>query len=108
MLFYGTHSSFYFKHGRHMEEVTIIESYAGMRQCDPLGGLLFILAHYQIFLETIMWAPICIFPSLADDIHIVGPMNEIICALSFIFAIALFWKSMFLKLGGGHTCFSHA
>ncbi len=91
-----------------MEEVTIIESYAGTRQGDPLRGLLFVLAHYQIFLETIMWAPICIFPSLADDIHIVGPMNEIICALGFIFAIALFWKSMFLKLRGAHICFSHA
>jgi hypothetical protein len=25
-----------------------------------------------------MWAPNCVFPSLTDDTHIVGPMSEII------------------------------
>ncbi len=55
-----------------MEEVTIIESYLGMRQGDPLRGLLFTLAHYWTFLETIVWAPDYIFPSLVKDIHIVG------------------------------------
>ncbi len=60
-----------------MEGVTIIGSSLGMRQGDPLGGPLFVLAHYRTFLETIAQAPNYVFPSLADDIHIVGPMNEI-------------------------------
>jgi len=60
-----------------VEGVTIIGSSLGMRQGDPLGGLLFDLAHYQTFLKTIVWAPNYVYPSLMDDIHIVGPMNEI-------------------------------
>ncbi len=60
-----------------MEGVTIIESFSSMKQGDPLRGLLFALAHYQTLLETIVQAPNYIFPSLANDTHIVGPMNEI-------------------------------
>jgi len=29
-------------------------------------------------------------------------------ALSFVFFIDLFWKNMFLRLMGPHTCFNHA
>jgi hypothetical protein len=49
-----------------------------MRQDDPLKGLLFALAHYQTLLKTIVRAPSCAFPSLADVIHIMGLLNEII------------------------------
>jgi hypothetical protein len=38
-LFYGVHSSFYYQHGRHVEGVTIIESFSGMKQGDPLKSL---------------------------------------------------------------------
>jgi hypothetical protein len=77
MLFYGAPSSFYFQHGRHVKGVTIIESFSSMRQDDPLGGLLFVLTRYRAFVKTIVWALMCVFPSLANDTHIVGPMNEI-------------------------------
>jgi hypothetical protein len=50
-----------------MEEVTVIESFLGMRQGDTLGGFLFVLAHYRTFLKTIEWTPNYVFPSLADD-----------------------------------------
>jgi len=60
-----------------VEKVTIIDSFLNTRQGDPLGGPLFLLAHYRAFLETITWAPNYIFPSLADDTHIVGPLSEI-------------------------------
>ncbi len=63
-----------------MEGVTIIESSLGMRQGDPLRRLLFVLAHYQTFLNTITWAPSYVFPSLTDDTHIMGPLSEITCA----------------------------
>ncbi len=84
MLFYGAYSSFYYHHRRRVERVTIIESPLGRRQCDPLGSHLFVLAHYQTFLETITHAPSYVFPSLMDDIHIVGPMNEITCAFDHL------------------------
>jgi hypothetical protein len=45
-LFYGDHYSLYYQHGWHVEGVTIIESSLGTRQRDPLGGILFPLAHY--------------------------------------------------------------
>ncbi len=60
-----------------MKGVTIIESYLGTRQGDPLRGPLFALAHYQNLLKSITWAPSYVFPSLVADTHIVGPMNEI-------------------------------
>jgi len=44
-----------------VEGVTIIESSLGMKQGDPLGGHLFILAHYGTLLQTIMQAPNCVF-----------------------------------------------
>ncbi len=78
-LFYGVHSFFYYQHGQHEPKgVTIIESSLGTRQGDPLKGPLFALAHYWTFLKTIAQAPSCVFPSLTNDKHIVGLMNEII------------------------------
>ncbi len=63
-----------------MVVVTIIELSLGTRQSDPLGCLLIILAHCQAFINTITWAFNYVFPSLMDDIHIMGPMSEIFCA----------------------------
>jgi hypothetical protein len=77
-LFYGVHSSLYYQHGWHVEGVTIIKSSSNMKHDDPLRGPLFVLAHNWTFLKTIMWALSCIFPSLVDNTHIVGLMNEII------------------------------
>jgi hypothetical protein len=46
-LFYGAHFSFYYQHGQHEPKgVTIIESFLGTREGDPLKGFLFSLAHY--------------------------------------------------------------
>jgi hypothetical protein len=67
-----------------MEGIIIIESSLGTRQGDPLRGLLFTLAHYWTFLKTIVWAPNCVFPSLTDDFHIVGPMSELSCAFDHL------------------------
>jgi hypothetical protein len=47
------------------------------KQGDLLGGRLFTLAHYRAFLGTIRQARNYVFPSLANDTHIVGSMNEI-------------------------------
>ncbi len=60
-----------------MEGVTIIKSFLGTKQGDPLKSLLFVLAHYRALLKTITHAPSCIFPPLVNNTHIVGPLNEI-------------------------------
>jgi hypothetical protein len=60
-----------------VEGVTIIESFSGVKRSDPLGGLLFALAHYRTLLETIVRTPSYVFSSLVDNTHIMGPMNEI-------------------------------
>jgi hypothetical protein len=44
-VFYAIHFSFYYQHGWHLEGVNIIESVLSMRQGDPLGGPLYVLAH---------------------------------------------------------------
>ncbi len=67
-----------------MEGVSIIESSLGTRHGDSLKNLLFILAHYQTLLKTIAWAPSYFFSSLTNDIHIMGPMNEIIRAFDHL------------------------
>ncbi len=51
---------------------------------DPLGGPLFVVAHYRTFLKIIMQAPKCVFPSLADDTHIVGTMSKVVLAFNHL------------------------
>ncbi len=75
-LFYCTHYFLYYQHGQHVEGVTIIESSLNMRQGDPLGGPLFTFAHYQAFLNTIVWASNSDFPILMDNTHIMEPLSE--------------------------------
>jgi hypothetical protein len=60
-----------------VERVITVESFLSTRQGDPLRGILFVLAHYQALLKTIAQAPKCIFLSLVNDNHIVGPMSEV-------------------------------
>ncbi len=52
-LFYSVHFFHYYQHGWPMEGVTIIESSLATRQGDLLGAPLFVLAQYQVVLETI-------------------------------------------------------
>jgi hypothetical protein len=84
MLFYGAPFFFFYQHGWHVEGVTIIESFSSMRLGDPLGGPLFVLAHYRAFLDTIVQASNCVYPSLVDDIHIMGPMSKITYAFDHL------------------------
>jgi len=45
----------------------------GIHQGDPLGGALFALAHLKALRSTTNHFPYCLFPSIANDIHIIGP-----------------------------------
>ncbi len=85
MLFYGFHFSFYYQHGQHEEGVTIIESSSGTRKGYFLWSNIFALAHYQALLKTIVQTFSYVFPSLVDDTHIVGPMNEIISVFDLLY-----------------------
>jgi len=49
----------------------------GTHQGDPWGGALFALAHFRALHSTINHFPFCLFPSIADDIHIIGPISII-------------------------------
>jgi hypothetical protein len=49
-----------------------------MKHGEPLGGPLFAMAHYWALLKTIVQAPNYVFPSLADNTHIMGLMSEVV------------------------------
>jgi hypothetical protein len=121
--FYGFHYSLYYQHGWHVKGVTIIESSSGTRQGDLLRSPLFALTHYGVFLKTIVQALGCVFPSLMDDTHIVGPMNEITHAFDHLSTQltlvglkvkmskcklwSLFRHKDFSRLHFGHRWFTH-
>ncbi len=79
-LFYGIHFFLHYQHEQHEEGVTIIKSSSSMKQGNLLKGFLFSLIHYGTFLKTITQAPNYVFPSLADDTHIMSFMNKIVPA----------------------------
>jgi hypothetical protein len=62
----------------HLFDVLISILWVKLQKNDPLGGFLFVLAHYRALLKTITQAPSCVFPSLANDTHMMGPMSKII------------------------------
>jgi hypothetical protein len=45
---------------------------------DPLGGMLFTLAHFCALRFTTTTHFTCVFPSLVDDTHIVGPILNVV------------------------------
>jgi hypothetical protein len=67
-----------------VERVVIIESFSGIMQGDSLKSFLFVLAHYWTFLEIIMQILGYIFPTLVNNILVVGPLNEIIHAFDHL------------------------
>jgi hypothetical protein len=52
--------------------VTIIPFTMGTHQDDPLGGTLFVLAHFRALHSTTNHFPSFLFPFIADDIHIIS------------------------------------
>jgi hypothetical protein len=45
----------------------------GTCQGDPLGRALFVLAHFRVLYSTTNHFPSCLFPSNANNTHIIGP-----------------------------------
>ncbi|KAL2608417.1 hypothetical protein R1flu_026990 [Riccia fluitans] len=75
--FYARRSPLYFSHCSHEDEVSLFSPESGTRQGDPLGSSLFALAHLRALRTVASEHPLCLFPSLADDIHIVGPPEDV-------------------------------
>jgi hypothetical protein len=65
----------FYSHCNREGNVTIIPSTMGTHQGDSLGGRLFVLTHFR----TLHSATNCffsfLFPSITDDIHIIGPFQ---------------------------------
>ncbi|KAL2610235.1 hypothetical protein R1flu_028808 [Riccia fluitans] len=78
--FYACRSSLYFSHCSREDEVSLFSSESSTRQGDPLGGALFALAHLCALRTVASKHPLCLFLSLANDTHIVGPLEVVVPA----------------------------
>ncbi|KAL2643240.1 hypothetical protein R1flu_010827 [Riccia fluitans] len=78
--FYARRSPLYFSHCSCEDEVSLLSSESGTCQGDPLGGALFALAHLHALRIVASKHSLCLFPSLADDTHIVGPFEAVVPA----------------------------
>jgi hypothetical protein len=67
---------FYNHHSRE-GDVIIIPSAIAIRQVDPWGGgvRLFVSAHFKALHSIASLFPSCLFPSIVDDIHSIGPLS---------------------------------
>ncbi len=87
--FYAFESPLFYSHHNHEGDVTIIPSAMGTHESDPLGGAtitlthqgdfsgktLFTLTHFKALCSTTHHFPSCLFPSIVDDTHIIGPLS---------------------------------
>jgi hypothetical protein len=71
--FYAFESPMFYSHCNHEGNVTIIPFVMGTHQGDPLGGALFALAHFKALHSIINHFFSCLFPSIVNDIHTIGP-----------------------------------
>ncbi len=82
--FYTFESPLFYNHHNRERDVIIIPSTMGIRQGDPLGGVLFALIHFRTLCFITNHFPSCLCPSITDDIHIISPpLNCIICLCAF-------------------------
>jgi hypothetical protein len=71
--FYAFEFVLFYNHYNHDGDVMVIPFAMGTCQGDPLGGALFVLFHLRALCSIISHFPFCLFPSIVDDIHIIGP-----------------------------------
>jgi hypothetical protein len=63
----------FYSHHNCENNVIVLPSTMGTRQGDPLGGALFALIHFRVLHSIDNHFPSCLFQSITDDIHIIGP-----------------------------------
>jgi hypothetical protein len=81
---YACESPLFHSHRNHEGDVTIISFTMGTHQGDFLGGGgLFALAHFKALCSIISHFPFCLFPSIVDDIHIIGPHPPSIISFAY-------------------------
>jgi len=88
--FYAFESPMFYSHHNCESDVIVIPSAMGTHQGDPLGRALFTLAHFKALHSTINYFLSCLFPSIVDDIHIIGPLSIVSFAHEH-FQIKLLW-----------------
>jgi len=73
--FYAFESPLIYNPHNHEGDVIFIPFAMGIHQGDLLGRALFTLAHFKALCFTTHHFPFCLFPSIVDDIHIIGPIS---------------------------------
>jgi hypothetical protein len=81
-LFYAFEFPLFYNHHKHEGDVTFIPFAMGTHQGDLLGRALFALAHFKALCSITSHFPSCLFPSIVDDIHIIGPPSIIYMNIS--------------------------
>jgi hypothetical protein len=66
---------YFYNHYNHEGDVTLIPFTMGTHQGDPLGKAIFSLTHFKALCFTISCFPSCLFPSIANDTHIINPSS---------------------------------
>jgi hypothetical protein len=75
--FYAFESPLFYNHHNCEGNIIIIPSIMGTWQGGPLGGALFILAHLRALCSIANHFRSYVFPSIADDSHIIGPPSTV-------------------------------
>ncbi len=73
--FYAFESPLFYNHHNCEGVVEVIPYAMGLHQGDPLGGALFALTHLRALHYIISFSYFCLFPSITDDIDIIGPLS---------------------------------
>jgi hypothetical protein len=81
--FYTFEFPMFYHHYSHQDDVIIILFAMGTCQGDPLGGALFTLTHFMAMRFTTNHFLSCLFPTIANDNHIIGPFHCILCIWTF-------------------------
>jgi hypothetical protein len=63
-----------FKH----KDFIVISSESSTQHGDPLGVVLFALAHFRALHSIATTHLTCVFPSLANDTHMIGPTLDVL------------------------------
>jgi hypothetical protein len=72
--FYAFEFPLFYSHHNREGDVIVILSAMGTHQDDALGKTLFALAHFKALCSIASHFPSCLFPSIADNTHIIGPL----------------------------------
>jgi predicted neutral ceramidase superfamily lipid hydrolase len=81
--FYAFEFPMFYRHYNCESNVTIIPSTMETYQGDPLGRALFTLAHFTVLCFITNHFLSCLFPSITNVTHIIGPVHYIFCIWTF-------------------------